>query len=67
MSLSNVVIINIFQLCFNIEMSSSFCKKRTLNRNVDECEFRLNDVLLMNEDKSLNVKKFFETIDKKTC
>ena len=65
MLLSNVVIINVFRLCFDIKMSSRSCKKRDLNRDVDECEFRLNNVLSMNENESLNDKKSFEIIDKK--
>ena len=67
MLLSNVVLINVFRLCFNTEILLRFCKKRDLNRDVDEYKFRLNDVLSMNENKSLNDEKFFEIIDKKTC
>ena len=67
MSLSNVVLINVLRLCFDIKVSSRPCKKRDLNRDVDKYEFRLNDVSSMNEDESLNDEKFFEIINRKTC
>ena len=64
--LSNVMIIDVFRLCSDTEISSRSYKKRDLNCNVDECESRLNDVSLMNENESLNDENFFEMIDKKT-
>ena len=65
MSLSDIVLINVFQLCSDIKMSSKSCKKHNLNHDVNEYESHLNDVSSMNENELLNDKKFFEMIDKK--
>ena len=40
-------------------------KKYDLRYDADECEFCLNDILSINEDKSLNDDEFFEIINKK--
>ena len=66
-SLSNIIIINVFQFYLNIEMSSRFCKKHNFNYDVNEYKFYLNNILSINENKSLNDEKSFEIIDKKIC
>ena len=59
-----LLINDVFCLCFNIEKSSRSRRKRDLNRDADEWEYRFDNVSLIDENKSLN-DEFFEIIDRK--
>ena len=55
---------DVFCLCFDIEELLRFRRKRDLNRDADEWEYRFDDVLSINENESLD-DEFFEIINKK--
>ena len=56
---------DVFYLCSNIEKSSRFRRKRDRDRDANEWKYCFDDVLSVNENKSLN-NEFFEIVNKKT-